>query len=132
VGQLVGGRGSDRYGSTRMLVGSSLGMVASLVLLLLLPTSVWGVWLFVALYGVAMFSHQPSMTALVGQVSPLNFMGLAYGVMFFSTFGVGSISTTITGYLADAYSLTVAFWMNALVALGLLVVSLLMYLKMRG
>lgn len=132
VGQLVGGRGSDRYGSTRVLVGSSLGMVASLVLLLLLPTSVWGVWLFVALYGVAMFSHQPSMTALVGQVSPLNFMGLAYGVMFFSTFGVGSISTTITGYLADAYSLTVAFWMNALVALGLLVVSLLMYLKMRG
>jgi hypothetical protein len=58
-------------------------------------------------------------------------MGLSYGVMFFSAFGVGSLSTTVTGYLADKYSLTVAFWLNAGVGAALLAVSVLIYLKIR-
>ena len=56
-------------------------------------------------------------------------MGLAYGIMFFSAFGVGSFSTTISGYLADSYSLTMAFWVNALIAGVSLLIAFLMQLK---
>jgi len=82
------------------------------------------------LYGVSMFGHQPTVTSMVSKLSPLHMMGLSYGVMFFSAFGVGSLSTTVTGYLADKYSLTAAFWLNAGVGAALLAVSVLIYLKL--
>jgi MFS family permease len=52
-------------------------------------------------------------------------MGTAYGVMFFFAFGLGSVSTSIAGYLADKFSLEVAFWIMALFAGGILLIALL-------
>ncbi|MFH2111398.1 MAG: MFS transporter [Candidatus Bathyarchaeota archaeon] len=131
LGQLLGGRGSDRLGQTRTLLVATAGMVVSLFLLMVLPTSTVGVVLFIILYGVSMFGHQPTVTSLVSKLSPRNLMGLAYGVMFFAAFGLGSLSTTVTGYLADTYSLTVAFWFNIGVALALMAVSVAIYLRIR-
>ena len=129
AGQLLGGMGSDRLGQTKTLLIASAGMALSLVLLMVLPTGTLGVALFILLYGVSMFGHQPTVTSMVSRLSPRHMMGLAYGVMFFSAFGVGSLSTTVTGYLADKYSLTAAFWLNAGVGVALLVVSVIIYLK---
>jgi len=124
IGQLIGGRTADMYGSTRVLLVSSLGVLASLLLLLLLPLNVFGVVLFIIIYGMSYFGHQPAMTALVGVVSPKNLSGMAYGVMFFFAFGLGSVSTTIAGYLADAISLETAFWSMALFSLVALIVAM--------
>jgi len=129
AGQLLGGMGSDRLGQTKTLLIASAGMALSLMLLMVLPTGTLGVALFIVLYGVSMFGHQPTVTSMVSRLSPRHMMGLAYGVMFFSAFGVGSLSTTVTGYLADKYSLTTAFWLNAGVGAALLAVSVLIYLK---
>jgi len=129
AGQLLGGMGSDRLGQTKTLLMASAGMALSLVLLMILPTGTLGVALFIVLYGVSMFGHQPTVTSLVSRLSPRRMMGLAYGLMFFSAFGVGSLSTTVTGYLADKYSLTAAFWLNAGVGVAILAVSVLIYLK---
>lgn len=130
IGQLAGGRGSDRYGSRRVLLVMTAGMAISLILLMVLPSSV-GVPIFVILYGLSMFGHQPTATSLVSKLSPRNMMGLAYGVMFFSAFGVGSINTTITGWLADNYSLTAAFWVNTALSLTLLAISIFIYLRVK-
>ena len=132
AGQLLGGMGSDRLGQTKTLLIASTGMALSLVLLMVLPTGTLGVALFIVLYGVSMFGHQPTVTSMVSRLSPRHMMGLAYGVMFFSAFGVGSLSTTVTGYLADKYSLTTAFWLNAGVGAALLAVSVLIYLKINS
>jgi MFS family permease len=125
----MGGLGSDRLGSTKTLLAASAGIALSLVLLMLMPTGTLGVALFIVLYGVSMFGHQPTVTSMVSRLSPRHMMGLSYGVMFFSAFGVGSMSTTVTGYLADRYSLTAAFWLNAGVGAALLAVSILIYLR---
>jgi len=45
--------------------------------------------------------------------------------MFFFAFGLGSVSTSIAGYLADTFSLEVAFWIMALFAGGILLIALL-------
>jgi len=130
IGQLAGGRGSDRYGSQKVLLVTTAGMVVSLGLLMVLPTSI-AVPIFVFLYGRAMFGHQPTVTNLVSKLSPRNMMGLAYGVMFFSAFGVGSISTSLTGWLADKYSLTAAFWVNTGLSVVLLLISMVIYLRIK-
>jgi len=123
-GQLVGGAASDRYGSSRIIIASSLGSVASVLLLLLMPVNVVGVMIFVVGYGISYFGHQPAMTALMGQVSPKNMKGAAYGLMFFFAFGLGSVSTMIAGYLADAFDLSAAFWSMAIFAAMAFVVSI--------
>ncbi|RLI01333.1 hypothetical protein DRO31_06730 [Candidatus Bathyarchaeota archaeon] len=130
LGQLAGGRGSDKFGSQKVLLIATTGMVVSLVLLMVLPTNI-AVPIFVFLYGVSMFGHQPTVTNLVSKLSPRNMMGLAYGVMFFSAFGVGSISTSITGWLADQYSLTAAFWVNTGVSMVLLLISFVIYMRIK-
>jgi MFS family permease len=130
IGQLSGGRGSDRYGSQKVLILVTGGMVVSLILLMVLPTNI-AVPVFVFLYGMSMFGHQPTVTSLVSKLSPRNLMGLAYGVMFFSAFGVGSISTSVSGWLADTYSLTTVFWVNLGLSGVLLFISLIIYLRIR-
>jgi MFS family permease len=64
------------------------------------------------------------MTSLMGAVSPRDLRGTAYGIMFFFTFGLGSVSTTIVGYLAERYNLELAFWFMAIIAAVTLATSL--------
>lgn len=124
IGQLLGGRAADRYGSGKVLVASSLGVVASMLFLLLLPLNIIGVILFVMIYGLAFFSHQPAMNSLIGLASPKKLIGAAYGVTYFFAFGLGSVSSAIAGYLADTFNLEVAFWTMALFSVMALIVSL--------
>ena len=74
-----------------------------------------------------MFGHQPTVTKIVSNITPRTMIGLAYGFMFFSAFGIGSLSTTVTGYLADRYNITTAFWLNMGIAFMLFLVSIAIY-----
>ena len=121
--QLFGGWAADRYTPRRFLAVASAGMVASMLSLLLVP-STFGVVGFLFIYGVFFFGHQPTMTTLLSSITPSALMGMAYGVMFFFAFGLGSVSTTIAGYLADNFSLEAVFWIMALFALMTFSISL--------
>ena len=132
AGQLIGGKGSDKYGPTRILVASTSGTLLSLLMLLLLPDNPIVVVGFTLLYGVMIFAHQPSMTSLVSKVTPRHLMGLSFGVMFFFSFGLGSVAAAVLGWLTDAYGIDLAFWANAVVAVALLVVTLLIYRTFSG
>ena len=127
AGQLIGGRGSDKVGPTKILLGAVVGVFVSLLVLLLVPTSYPVVIAFTFLYGVAVFAHQPSMTNLVSRVTPRHLMGLSYGVMFFFSFGLGSVAAAVLGWLTDGYGVVFAFWSNAVVAVVLLGVTLLIH-----
>jgi predicted MFS family arabinose efflux permease len=125
IGQLIGGKTSDTYGPIKVLLASSIGVLSGFIFLLLFPINIIGVALFIVIYGVAYFSHQPAMTALIGDISPKNTTGMAYGVMFFFSFGLGSASTAIAGYLADTFNLEIAFWFMALLSAMALIVSII-------
>ena len=127
AGQLIGGRGSDKVGPTKILLGAIAGVLASLLILLLLPAGYPVVIAFTLIYGVAVFAHQPSMTNLVSRITPRSLMGLAYGVMFFFSFGLGSVAATVLGWLTDNYNVVYAFWANAVVAVALMGLTILMY-----
>jgi predicted MFS family arabinose efflux permease len=127
AGQLIGGKGSDQVGPTKILLGAVVGILLSLFVLLLIPTSYPVVIAFTLIYGVAIFAHQPSMTSLVSSVTPRHLMGLSYGVMFFFSFGLGSVAAAVLGWLTDSYGVVFAFWSNIVVAIALLGVTLLIY-----
>lgn len=121
-GQWIGGKCSDKYGSKKMLIVASIGICLGLLSLLFIPVYFIGICAFIVLYGVFFYAHQPALNALTGFLSPETHRGAVYGVFFFTSFGIGSISQLISGYLADLYGFDSAFYMLiifALIALGL-------------
>jgi sugar phosphate permease len=130
-GHLIGGWITDRASPVRAVILTSAGMVAGMLILLLFPFPTVGVVLFIVVFGVALYGHQPAMTTLTGKVAPRELTGAAYGLMFFFAFGLGSFSTTIIGYIATAFDLEKAFWIMALLSCGTLAVALTLPRVMR-
>jgi FSR family fosmidomycin resistance protein-like MFS transporter len=123
-GQLFGGWAADRYTPRRFIIVASAGMVASMLSLLMIQSS-YGAIGFLLIYGIFFFGHQPTMTTLMSSVTPSSLMGMAYGVMFFFAFGLGSVSTTIAGYLADNFGLEAVFWIMGFFSFLAFIISLI-------
>jgi len=121
--QWVGGKVADMVGSKKVLIATSAGVCISLVSLQLFPVYIVGIALFIVLYGVSFYAHQPALNSLTGFLSPQNQRGAVYGIFFFASFGVGALSLFPAGYIADIYGLDAAFYMLTAFALIALVLS---------
>lgn len=122
-GQWIGGKTADIYGSKKVLIATMIGVCAGLLSLLLVPIYSVGIAAFIILYGISFYAHQPAINALTGFLSPESQRGAVYGVFFFSAFGVGSISQSISGFVARIYGWDVAFYMLTGFALAALLLS---------
>jgi len=121
--QWVGGKAADKIGSKRLLIATSMGICISLVSLLLFPVYIIGIGIFIALYGLSFYAHQPALNSLTGFCCPPNQRGAVYGIFFFASFGIGSISQALTGFIGDIYGLDTAFFLLAAFALAALLLS---------
>lgn len=124
--QWFGGKTADLFGSRKVLIVTSLGVVLSLFTLQFSPIPLLGIALFIALYGISFYAHQPALNSLTGLLSPESLRGTVYGVFFFTSFGIGSISQSIAGYCADNYGLESAFYLLTIFALASLVISIML------
>ncbi|MGC8895719.1 MAG: MFS transporter [Candidatus Bathyarchaeia archaeon] len=122
-GQWIGGKAADKVGSKRVLIATSSGVCISLLSLLLLPDYNVGIIIFIVFYGISFYAHQPALNALTGFLSPQNQRGAVYGVFFFTSFGIGSLSQVMAGYMADTYGFDAAFYMLTAFALIALILS---------
>ncbi|MGQ9544220.1 MAG: MFS transporter [Candidatus Bathycorpusculaceae bacterium] len=123
-GQWIGGKASDKVGSKKVLIVTSSGVCISLLSLLLLPAYNLGIITFIIFYGIFFYAHQPALNALTGFLSPQNQRGAVYGIFFFTSFGIGSLSQFMAGYMADTYGFDAAFSMLTAFALTALILSL--------
>jgi MFS family permease len=121
--QWVGGKAADLFGSRKVLIIMMTGVCLSLLSLLFFPVYSVGIGLFVVLYGFSFYAHQPALNSLTGFCCPPNQRGAVYGIFFFTSFGVGSISQVISGYLGDLYGLNVAFYLLTVFAVIALMLS---------
>jgi MFS family permease len=124
AGQWLGGRASDAVGSKKVLIATMAGVTLGLASLLLLPIYIIGIALFIVLYGLCFYAHQPALNYLTGLLSPESQRGAVYGIFFFASFGIGSLSQVMAGYIADAYGLDVSFTLLTAFALTALILSL--------
>jgi len=123
VGQWIGGKAASEVGSKKVVIVTMAGVCASLLSLLFIPTYSIGLFVFIVAYGVSSYGQQPALTTLTGYLTPYDQRGAVFSVYFFLSFGVGSISQLITGYVADAYGLEVAFYLLTALAVVALVLS---------
>ena len=123
--QWIGGKAADKFGSKKVLIATSTGVCMSLLSILLFPFPIIGIALFIVLYGLSFYAHQPALNALTGFCCPENQRGAVYGIFFFTSFGIGSLSQFIAGYIADNYGgLDTAFYMLTAFALAALLLAL--------
>jgi ACDE family multidrug resistance protein len=122
-GQWIGGKAAAIAGSKKTLIGTMAAICISLLFLLFLPIYFVGIAIFIALYGLFFYAHQPALNALTGVLAPYEQRGAVFGIFFFTSFGIGSISQMIAGYMADAYSLDVAFYLLTMFAAIALLLS---------
>jgi len=122
--QWIGGKTADKFGSKKVLIATMVGVCLSLLSILLFPVSIVGIALFIVLYGLSFYAHQPALNSLTGFCCPENQRGAVYGIFFFTSFGIGSLSQFIAGYVADNYGgLDIAFYMLTGFALAALLLA---------
>jgi MFS family permease len=125
-GQWLGGRAADTYGSKKVLIAASLGVLAGLFFLQFVPFWFIGVPAFIFLYGFSFYGHQPALNSLAGIMTPLERRGAVYGILFFTSFGLGSISQSVTGYLMENHGIEFSFHTLTAFAIGALLLSFLL------
>jgi len=122
-GQWIGGKTADMVGSKKVLIATSAGVCFSLFSLLFVPIYTVGIVAFIILYGLSFYAHQPALNSLTGFISPQSHLGAVYGIFFFTSFGIGSLSQFMAGYMADTYGLDAAFYLLTAFALAALLLS---------
>ena len=124
LSQLLIGRFADAYGYKKLVIITNIGILIGLLFLLHIPINFIAMILFIIFYGASLFGNQPPTTCLIGKVAPQKYTGIIFGLVFSLSFGVGSISTTLTGFLADLYSLSFSFYILAIIAFTTILASL--------
>jgi len=113
LGQLFGGRIGSRYPRKSLLVW----VVGLNIPFLLLMSYSWGtpLILFACMMGAINFMFQPISNSLIADVSPVQGRGLIYGISFALSFGVGSFSGIICGYIGDYLQTNMIFISMAII-----------------
>jgi len=66
---------------------------------------------FIVLYGVSVYTAQPASNSITGYITPEEVRGVVFGIMFFASFGLGSVSSSLGGFVADRYGLGAVFYL---------------------
>lgn len=108
AGQVLSGTLADRRDPDRMLFALSLAAASVLFVLAATPPS--GLFTASALaFGFLLFSLEPLQNTLVTGQVPADVRGLAFGFMFLSVFGFGSIGAALAGWLLAQNEPTILF-----------------------
>lgn len=83
------------------------------------------------LFSLVYFSWQPCQNYLVAKYSKRSSQGMSFGINFFLLFGVGSIATSVGGYVTDLYGVDRFYALMSVVASVALFVSLLVHFSKR-
>jgi MFS transporter, FSR family, fosmidomycin resistance protein len=121
VGTLVGGGLVDRWGARTVLVGTMAAILPPLLLLTLV-----GEVPAIALVGATGFFTIASfsVTVILGQAYLPHHLGLASGVTLGLAIGLGGVSATILGAVADRWGLETALWTIAALPVPAIVLAL--------
>lgn len=119
IGQILTGRFADILGDRKILIATKVGVVLSLIALQVFP-GVLAAIVATVVYGLAYYGHQPAFTSLIGRVFKGSGMGGVYGLVFFMTFGLSSISAFIAGYVATVFGLEYSYMVLTVFALAAL------------
>ena len=106
-GQWLGGRAAEKYSLTLTLI--PLWVIVSLSLMFMGMTAQYALVIWAFIFATFIFAGQPVANTLLASYSSLKSRGKGYGLNIAIGFGIGSFSSTISGYVADKYGIAEVF-----------------------
>lgn len=79
------------------------------------------------LFSLVYYTWQPCQNYLIAKYTKRAFHGMGFGINFFLLFGVGSIATSVGGYVTDQFGVDRFYGIMAIIAGVALLVSLIVY-----
>lgn len=104
-GQAFGGWAGDKYSKRYLLIVVNLISVGALIWFFFAENT-YSLILSIALIGISAYAFQPVQNSLVAENIPLDLRGRAYGLTFFTSYGIGGLAPMIAGFLAGTVSLS--------------------------
>lgn len=115
-GRFVCGVAIDRIGSKNVMV-SCLFILISSLLWLQVAKSLWALYLFAAIYGIAHGGFFTAISPLVAEVFGTEAHGAVFGIVLFSGTTGGAVGPIIAGFMFDMLgSYTEVFWLIEIVS----------------
>ncbi|MBI3091053.1 MAG: MFS transporter [Candidatus Tectomicrobia bacterium] len=112
VGGFFGGHYSDRFGRRKFIIFPMMSYTP-MMLLYLSSAGGWNIVLL-ALAGAFLLSSFSVTVVLAQEILPQS-PGLASGLSLGLSFGIGGLGVSLTGVIADAFSIQAALWLLAVV-----------------
>jgi len=107
LGQWLGGRAAEKYSLTLFLI--LLWTIVSISLLFMGMTEQYVLIIFSFIFTIFIFAGQPVGNTLLANYSSLKSRGKWYGLNFAIGFGIGSFSSTLSGYVAEKFGIGEVF-----------------------
>jgi len=114
--QLIGGELSDKIGRKIILITGFIAYAISLIALVIAPGNFVILLALVALLGFTFYVTQAPLSALLGDITPKNTVGVAYGINFTVKYGFGSILPFIATWISSDYGLDYVFYFFAILS----------------
>ncbi len=121
-GQYLGGYLSERMPIERLLMPVALGLTPALFLMG--ATSGLLLVIVAAVFAFCNFMGQPIYSSLIAKYTPHHWQGRSYGISYFATFGGGSFSAGLAGYIAQNQGINWVFFCLAGFGLPLIAVAI--------
>lgn len=122
AGQAFGGWAGDRYSKRHLLILFNIVSTGGLVWFFFAEHSLF-IALSVAMLGVSVYAFQPVQNALIGESIPVNLRGRAYGLSFFTSYGIGGLAPFFSGAVAELFSLSAVIPLMIVFAVAATVVA---------
>lgn len=128
VAQYLGGHLTDRY-KPELIMGGFV-FVCGLAALLMAISKDWNLLAFTALFAFGYFGSQPPQNCLITKYLRHRQRGFGFGIAYFMSFGAGSFSSSLSGYIADNYTIgTIFLVLGAFAFVSTTLISILLCLN---
>ena len=126
IGQWLGGRAAEKYSLTLSLILLWTIVSISLVFMGMTEQYVLVIWAFI--FTIFIFAGQPVGNTLLATYSSLKSRGKGYGLNIAIGFGVGSFSSTLSGYVAEKYGIGEVFVFLSIVMIPGILLAIWLYI----
>ncbi|MHC1604503.1 MAG: MFS transporter, partial [Candidatus Methanofastidiosia archaeon] len=107
IAQLISGEINDRYGSIKPLTIAAFAMVVSVIVIMIGNYTTF--LLGLVAFGFTYFAVNLFTNSIIAKITPQDYRGTFYGMMFFARFGLGFIAPLMVGFVSDIYSIKYLF-----------------------
>jgi MFS family permease len=105
IGQAAGGWAGDKYRKRNLLIIIN-AISASALVWFFFAQHTASIAVSIAILGISVYAFQPIQNSLIAENIPVDLRGRAYGLSFFTSYGIGGLSPLFAGVVAQVFSIS--------------------------